>query len=163
MKISCNRRFSKPVNESKIDITKSDSVTSASRFKVGDKVKDVYDDSHSVGTIEDVLDDNTYGVRWDVSDLEGDNFEYITGDELDSYSEDMADILEYADALGSEVVKLLDAQGFDATAHVEDNFLVIEVESEDPFVQPLADIDPIWSDLNKDASKLSDAVIDSFY
>lgn len=143
-------------------------MSSSNKFKVGDRVRQAWANPGNTGVVEDVMDDNTYGVRWNYSD--GDDFEYVSGEDLDTYSEEGSEVTieEYADSLGSEVILRLSEQGFDGFYKVGDKYLSIELD--DPmingdgvFLQPLSDIEPDWNDFDKDVDSLVREIIDLYF
>lgn len=164
----------KPVDYQEVNSNRS---ISGSTFNVGDRVRQAWANPSNIGVIEDVMDDNTYGVRWDYSD--GDDLEYVSGEDLDMYSEDTdsiedetIDITEYAEALGLAVLDFLNQQGFEGYSSIEDDYLEIEIlgeEDEEPeddtfvYIQPLSDIDPVWEDLDSDAATLAEEVLDEYF
>lgn len=106
--------------------------------------------------------DGAFYILADGECSEGTREEYFALVSPENY--DGPDIAEYAEALGQEIVGLLEAQGFEAYASVEGDYLEIEIEGEeDAFIQPLDEITPMWEDLNLDASTLADEVIDQLF
>lgn len=133
-------------------------------FSIGDRVRQAYANPYNVGTVEDIMDGDTYGVQWDYSD--GPDFEYVNKDEielLDAPSEDS----DYIEALAEEIKSKLDDQGFSNNVSLDDDFITIEIDpNEDTsaiFIQPIADIDAVWDDLDADASALVESALDEYY
>lgn len=96
-------QFSRPMttkelNEYEIKEANIDSITSSvtsrsdvndTHFHIGDRVRQAYANPYNVGTIEDIMDDDTYGVQWDYSD--GPDFEYVNKDEIELLTSSFSD------------------------------------------------------------------------
>lgn len=171
-------QFSRPMttkelNEYEIKEANIDSITSSvtsrsdvndTHFHIGDRVRQAYANPYNVGTIEDIMDDDTYGVQWDYSD--GPDFEYVNKDEIELLTSSFADS-DYIEALAEEIKSKLNDQGFSNNVSLDDDFITIEIDPDEDtsaiFIQPIADIDGVWDDLDADASQLAEAALDEYY
>ncbi len=171
-------QFSRPMttkelNEYEIKEANIDSITSSvtsrsdvndTHFHIGDRVRQAYANPYNVGTIEDIMDEDTYGVQWDYSD--GPDFEYVNKDEIELLTSSFADS-DYIEALAEEIKSKLNDQGFNNNVSLDDDFITIEIDPDEDtsaiLIQPIADIDGVWDDLDADASELVEAALDEYY
>lgn len=143
-------------------ITPHNSDASAPKFETGSKVYSVDRDPSDMGTIEDIVDDTTYGVQWD------DDFEYVHADQLRlADSTGNTDKLEYIDELSNAIMDILESRGINASVSSDEDFFEIEINEDDRvipvYVIPISDIVPIREDLQEDASQLAEAALDEYY
>lgn len=149
---------------------------SGSSFNIGDAVIDL--DTDRPGEIIDFDEEaNEYLIAFDDGDEEwihfldlghvDDNIELSTN--INDATTDIQAANEvidykYLEELCRYVTANLDDVGYDAVARVEGEYIVIESMydvASSRYVQPIADIEPNWDDLQDDAKQLSDAYMEA--